>query len=177
MPSRTGKLYLSFVPIRRRQQFAAALLAMIPALSGCMSHIRIVPKTRPADIVMSTSLEQLIKQINTQYDAIQTMQASVGIVATTGGGLIGEEKISTSLSGYIFLRKPDSLRVILRVPVVGSTGSRHGQRRLQMATLGPSQKNRQRRDLQLRGMKGKGPLQPAPRRPLRLTAGARTLSQ
>jgi outer membrane lipoprotein-sorting protein len=95
---------------------------MIPALSGCMSHIRIVPKTRPADIVMSTSLEQLIKQINTQYDAIQTMQANVGIVATTGGGLIGEEKDSLSFSGYIFLHKPDSLRIILRLPLVGSTG-------------------------------------------------------
>jgi Outer membrane lipoprotein-sorting protein len=108
------------VRIRRRQQFAAALLAMVPALSGCMSHIRIVPKTRPADIVISSSLDQLIKGINAQYDAIQTMTASVGIVSTTGGGRIGEEKDSYSFSGFIFLRKPDALRVILRVPLLGS---------------------------------------------------------
>ena len=93
---------------------------MVPALSGCLSHIRIVPKTRPADIVISSSLSQLIKGINAQYDAIQTMNASVGIVATTGGGRIGEEKDSVSFSGFIFLRKPDSLRVILRVPLLGS---------------------------------------------------------
>jgi outer membrane lipoprotein-sorting protein len=93
---------------------------MVPALSGCLSHIRIVPKTRPADIVISSSLEQLIKEVNTQYDAIQTMRATVQIVATTGGNLAGVEKDSYSFPGYIFIRKPEDLRVLLRLPVIGS---------------------------------------------------------
>src|SRR5260370_4543357 len=49
------------------------------------------------------------------------MKALVAVVATTGGGLQGEEKDYTSLSGYIFMRKPDDLRVLLRVPMLGST--------------------------------------------------------
>src|SRR5260370_30696885 len=49
------------------------------------------------------------------------MKALVAVVATTGGGLQGEEKDYTSLSGYIFMRKPDDLRVLLRVPLLGST--------------------------------------------------------
>jgi outer membrane lipoprotein-sorting protein len=120
LPQQAGKIYLSFVRIRIRQQFAAALLAMAPALSGCLWHTRIVPKTRPADIVMSTSLDQLIKQLNTHFEAIQSMQATVQIVATTGGSHIGSETQYPNTEGFIWLRKPDDLRVIMKLPLLGS---------------------------------------------------------
>jgi outer membrane lipoprotein-sorting protein len=93
-------------------------MAMVPVLTGCLSHTRIVPKTYPAEIVMSTSLDQLIHQVNAQFDAIQTMKATVEISATTGGSLQGHVTESPSFSGYIFLRKPEDLRVILLVPVL-----------------------------------------------------------
>ena len=38
--------------------------------------------------------------------------------ATTGGGLQGKETQSLSFSGYILMRKPEFLRVLLLVPVV-----------------------------------------------------------
>ncbi len=107
--------------IKLRQALAIGLFGMAPALTGCLSHTRIVPKTRLADVVMSTSLDQMSRQLNMRYEAIQSMNASVSVMATTGGGLQGEEKDYTSLSGYIFMRKPDDLRVLLRVPLLGST--------------------------------------------------------
>jgi outer membrane lipoprotein-sorting protein len=70
---------------------------------------------------MSTSLDVMSRQLNSRYEAIQSMNASVSVMATTGGGLQGKEKDYTSLSGYIFMRKPENLRVLLRVPVLGST--------------------------------------------------------
>ncbi len=70
---------------------------------------------------MSTTLDAMSQQINARYDAIQTMTAAVTVAATTGGGLQGQEKEYTSLAGYIFMRKPSDLRVLLRVPVLGST--------------------------------------------------------
>jgi outer membrane lipoprotein-sorting protein len=112
---------LKFVPIKIRQALAIGLLGLIPALTGCLSHTRIVPKTRLADVVMSTSLDQMSRQLNMRYEAIQSMTASVSVVATTGGGLQGQEKDYTALSGYIFMRKPEELRVLLRVPLLGST--------------------------------------------------------
>ena len=46
------------------------------------------------------------------------MKATVEISATTGGSLQGQVTESPSFSGYIFLRKPEDLRVILLVPVL-----------------------------------------------------------
>jgi outer membrane lipoprotein-sorting protein len=96
------------------------LIAVAPALTGCLTHTRIVPKTRPADVVLNATLDQLLQQVNTRFDSIQTINASVEIAATTGGGLQGQVTEHPSFSGYIFLRKPEDLRVLLRVPFVGS---------------------------------------------------------
>lgn len=112
---------MQFVPIKIRKALTVGLITIAPALTGCISHTRIVPKTRLAEVVMSTSLDQMSRQLNARYDAIQSMSATVSVMATTGGGLQGAEKDYTSLSGYIFMRKPENLRVLLRVPVLGST--------------------------------------------------------
>jgi outer membrane lipoprotein-sorting protein len=91
-----------------------------PALTGCLTYTRSVPKTRVADVVLNATLDQLLTQLNARYDAVQTINASVEIAATTGGGLQGKVTEHPSFSGYIFLRKPEDLRVLLRVPILGS---------------------------------------------------------
>jgi outer membrane lipoprotein-sorting protein len=106
--------------MRIRQAFAAGLIGMAPALTGCLTHTRAVPRTHLASIVMSTSLDQLARQINRRFDSIQSMNASVEIAASTGGGLQGEVKEFVSFRGYILMRKPESLRVLLLVPVLGT---------------------------------------------------------
>lgn len=97
---------------------AAGLISLVPALTGCLTHTRIVPRTHLAEMVIGTSLDQLVKQVSTQYDAIHTFKASVEITATTGGSLQGHVTEYPSFSGYIFMRKPEDLRVILLVPVL-----------------------------------------------------------
>jgi outer membrane lipoprotein-sorting protein len=118
--SKPEKIYLKFVFIRIRQAFAVGLLGLAPALTGCLVHTRIVPKTRPADVILNATLDQLLKQVGDRYDGIQTINASVEISATTGGGRQGKETQYPSFSGYIFLKKPEHLRVLLRVPILGS---------------------------------------------------------
>ena len=95
-------------------------MGLAPALTGCLTHVRSVPKTRVADMVLNATLDQLVEQVEARFDQIQTATASVEIVATTGGGLEGHETEYPSFSGYIFLRKPEDLRVLLRVPILGS---------------------------------------------------------
>ncbi|HEY2039954.1 MAG TPA: hypothetical protein VGG95_09840 [Edaphobacter sp.] len=94
------------------------MVGLLPTLTGCLTHTRYVPKTRIADVIMSTSLDAMAKQIATRYDALQTFNASVEISATTGGGLQGKEVQTTSFAGYILMRKPEFLRVLLLLPVV-----------------------------------------------------------
>lgn len=106
--------------MKTRRAFAAGLLGLAPALTGCLVHTHSVPKTRLPTIVMSTSLDQLALEINQRFDAIKSMNAAVEVSASTGGGLQGEVKETTSLHGYILMRKPADLRVLLLVPVVGT---------------------------------------------------------
>ena len=101
-----------------KQAFTAVLLGILPALTGCLTHTHSVPLVRRADVVMDASLDHLITQVNDQFNAIQTMSASVEIVASTGGSLKGSVTESPSFSGYLFLRKPESMRVLLLVPVL-----------------------------------------------------------
>lgn len=101
-----------------KQAFAVGLIGILPVLTGCMRHTRIVPKTVPAEIVISAPLDTLIKEVADRYNSIQTMKATVEITAATGGSQQGKVVEYPSFSGYIFLRKPEDLRVILLVPVL-----------------------------------------------------------
>jgi outer membrane lipoprotein-sorting protein len=96
------------------------LVTLAPALTGCLTHIRAVPKTHPAEVVISATLDQLLSQVETRFNAIQTINATVEIVASEGGARQGQIKEFPSFSGYIFLRKPEDLRVLMRVPLLGS---------------------------------------------------------
>jgi hypothetical protein len=96
------------------------LVSLAPALTGCLTHIRSVPKTHPAEVVMNATLDQLLTQVETPFNQIQSLNATVEIVASEGGARQGQIIEHTSVGGYIFLRKPEDLRVLLRLPIVGS---------------------------------------------------------
>jgi outer membrane lipoprotein-sorting protein len=106
--------------MRTRQALAVGLVALAPALTGCLTHIRTVPKTRPAEVVMGATLDQLLTQVDSRFNQIQSLSATVEIVASEGGARKGQIKEYPSFSGYILMRKPEDLNVILRVPLVGS---------------------------------------------------------
>src|ERR1017187_6444951 len=106
--------------MRIKQAFATGLLALAPALTGCYVHTHSVLKTRPPDIFYSTTLDQLLKQIDDRYAQVQSMQATVAITYSTGGSMQGMVKEYTPKDGYIILGKPENIRVIVLFPVVRS---------------------------------------------------------
>ena len=106
--------------MRIRQALAVGLVTLAPALTGCLTHIHTVAKIRPAEVVISASLDQLLTQVETRFNQIQSLNATVQIVASEGGSRQGQVIQHPSFSGYIFLRKPQDLRVLLRVPILGS---------------------------------------------------------
>ena len=96
--------------------FAAPLLL---ALTGCQS-VRMVNKTVVAPHLMDATLEQLLARMNAQYAAVQSFQAKVEIASSTGGARTGEVTENPTLPGYIILRKPSDLHVLMQKPVIGS---------------------------------------------------------
>jgi len=89
-------------------------------LTGCFSTTRVVQKTQAPDKYLTASVEQLEKIVSDRDDAIQTLNAQVLITTSTGGSKEGKVTEYTSFRGYIFVRKPRDLRVILQLPVIGS---------------------------------------------------------
>jgi hypothetical protein len=91
----------------------------LPALNGCLWHTRKVPQAKmPEGPVLTAAPEQLVDIINKQYDAIQSLSATVTFTATQGGEIKGTEKTVAPFSGYILMRKPESLRVLGYLPVL-----------------------------------------------------------
>ena len=113
---------------RRLFRLAALLPALLTpllafSLSGCLSiavRSHKVAKTVLVTQVMDSTLQELNRQLAAQYAAVQTMNAKVSISVTTGGEHEGEVKEIPTLSGFMLLRKPSDLLVLLQVPLVGS---------------------------------------------------------
>ena len=72
------------------------------------------------DVYRSAPVEVIEKEVSDRDAAIKTLNASVLVTAKTGGGKTGKETTYTSVKGYIFLRRPRNLRVLLQAPVLGS---------------------------------------------------------
>ncbi|MGC9199437.1 MAG: DUF4292 domain-containing protein [Acidobacteriaceae bacterium] len=93
---------------------------MTAGLTGCFSTTRLVLKTQTPSAYQTATVDQVERQIQGRDEAMKTLNAQVEITATTGGGNEGKLKEYTSFTGYIFVQKPDDLRVILQLPVIGS---------------------------------------------------------
>ncbi|MFP5226784.1 MAG: hypothetical protein ACLGXA_04095 [Acidobacteriota bacterium] len=101
-----------------RTGLSLALLLLLPLLNGCLWHTRRVPQAKMPANIQSAPPDRLVETINKQYDAINTLSATVTFTASEGGTLKGKQTTYTSFNGYIRLRKPESLRVIGFLPVV-----------------------------------------------------------
>jgi outer membrane lipoprotein-sorting protein len=69
-------------------------------------------------VVITATADELVQTINKQCREIHSLSATVEFQATEGGPRKGKEKTYISFSGYILLRKPESLRVIGLVPLL-----------------------------------------------------------
>src|SRR6266702_1784944 len=106
--------------MRIRQALSIGLLAVTPALTGCLVHTHSVLKTRPPEVVYGASVDQLLKEVDDRDATIQTMTASVQVVACTGGSRQGEVKCYPAFSGHIVIGKPEQILILLQLPVLGS---------------------------------------------------------
>jgi hypothetical protein len=97
---------------------SACLLAVLPALSGCLYHTHKVQQPQLAGPAMSATVAQLVNSVNQRYDSIQSLNATVEFAASTGGARKGKQTDITPFRGYILLRKPNMLRVLGLVPVL-----------------------------------------------------------
>jgi outer membrane lipoprotein-sorting protein len=107
--------------MRNLRALSVLAVAMTVGLTGCFSTTRAVLKTQAPTVYQTASVEQVEQQVSERDAAVKTLKAQVQITATTGGSKEGKVKEYTSFTGYIFVQKPDDLRVILQLPLIGSS--------------------------------------------------------
>ncbi|WP_158752275.1 DUF4292 domain-containing protein [Acidobacterium sp. S8] len=103
-----------------RKFWFRAIAMCLPALTGCLSHTHKLQQPKMPGLVMSADAQQLVSSINKQYDAVQTLSATVTFQASVGGAQKGKITDYTSFRGFIRLRKPEMLRVLGLLPVLST---------------------------------------------------------
>jgi outer membrane lipoprotein-sorting protein len=104
----------------KRAALAMLVVVATTGMSGCFSTTRLVQKTQAPEIYRTETVEQLEKDVADRDAALKTLNAQVLITASVGGGSTGKVTEYTSFKGYIFVQRPDLLRVLMQKPVIGS---------------------------------------------------------
>ena len=93
-------------------------LLVLPA-TGCPFRSHQVERARISNAVLHTaSASQLVDRINREAHEIKTLNATVDIDTSVGGGKTGRVTEYQEIRGYILLRQPGLLRMIGLMPVV-----------------------------------------------------------
>jgi outer membrane lipoprotein-sorting protein len=115
-----GILENSF-PARRLGSWLA-ITWLVLTVAGCAvkQETRVQPFQIPAPPREAT-LDELIANVNSQAEAIRTLQAGVDLETTTGSVYSGVIKEYQDVGGFILIQKPALIRMIGEAPVVGTT--------------------------------------------------------
>jgi outer membrane lipoprotein-sorting protein len=104
-----------------RRDWIKLLAVLLPVLTGCLSHTRKLQQPVLAGPVMDADVLDLVKGVNERYDKIQSLTATMDFNVSVGGVHKGKQTDYTSLRGFMLFRKPQMLRVLIKVPVILTT--------------------------------------------------------
>ncbi len=103
-----------------RRALAATLVFPLLLLSGCLWTTRKLPIPRPPSITQTVTPDELVAQLNQNWAAIDSLNVTVEIQASVLKSKEGVARDYTTFRGHILMRKPEMLRVLGQVPVLGS---------------------------------------------------------
>lgn len=108
--------------MRTRLRRASAVTLVFPSLllSGCMWTTRRLPVPKAPAIVQTASPDELVAHVNQRWTELDSLNATVEIQASVLKSREGVARDYTSFRGHILMRKPEMLRVLGQVPVLGT---------------------------------------------------------
>lgn len=103
--------------LRNRLTAVLGVATVLLPLQGCLSRTRAVMQTHPPTTVLSATLDEMVKATTLRFNEVNSLTASVTIAVSTGGQKAGKVVDYAAFPGYLLLRKPGDLRVLLFTPV------------------------------------------------------------
>jgi len=103
-----------------RRAASASFLFTLLLLSGCMFTTRKLPIPKQPLITQTATASELVAQLNQRWGALESVNATVEIQASLLKSKEGVARDYTSFRGHILMRKPELLRVLGQVPVLGT---------------------------------------------------------
>jgi len=106
--------------LRRLSQVRSLLLALTFMLAAGCSTIKRKTEVKKEEIrpQLESSEENLVASYNEQARAVETMQATVDLIASTGSTYSGVIEEYHDVTGFILAQRPATVRVIGQAPVV-----------------------------------------------------------
>jgi outer membrane lipoprotein-sorting protein len=103
-----------------RRAASATLVFPLILLSGCMFTTRKLPIPKQPLITQKASAAELVTQLNERWETLQSLNVTVEIQASTLKSKEGVARDYTTFRGHILMRKPEMMRVLGQVPVLGT---------------------------------------------------------
>lgn len=103
-----------------RPAWSACLAAPLLLLSGCLFSTRRLPVPKPPAVVQNATGEELVEQVNKRWEAFQSLNVTVDIQASVTNQKENIARDYTSIRGHILMRKPEMVRVLGQIPVIGT---------------------------------------------------------
>jgi len=103
-----------------RRAGSALLTLPLLLLSGCLFTTRKLPVPRGPAVTQTASADELVARLNQRWDALQSLNVTVEIQASVMNSKKGVATDITSIRGHILMRKPEMVRVLGQVPVLGT---------------------------------------------------------
>ena len=106
--------------IRLRRATSAVLVLPLFLLSGCLFTTRKLPVPKEPLITQTATPDELVAKLNQRWAALDSLNATVEIQASVLKSKEGVARDYTTFRGHILMRKPELLRVLGQVPVLGT---------------------------------------------------------
>lgn len=103
-----------------RRAATAGLALPLLMLSGCLFTTRKLPVPRAPAVTQSATGDQLVASLNQRWNGLQSLNVTVEIQASVTKSELGVARDYTSIRGHILMRKPEMMRVLGQVPVLGT---------------------------------------------------------
>jgi outer membrane lipoprotein-sorting protein len=103
-----------------RRAATVIFIAPLLLLSGCLWTTRRLPIPKPPSITRTVTPGELVERLNQSWAGLDSLNATVELQASVLKTTEGTARDYTTFRGHILIRKPEMLRVLGQVPVLGT---------------------------------------------------------